>query len=76
MTRYVATINTPDYMPWDDDPPVFDTANEAWEYLASERERAEDSADWPDDSEEQFEYTDTLAALRYIASGERTFTAT
>ena len=34
--RYVATINTPGYLPTDDDPPVFDTAREAWEYLESE----------------------------------------
>ncbi len=42
---YLATINTPGYMPWDDDPPVFDTAKEAWEYLADHRIRAfEDAA--------------------------------
>jgi hypothetical protein len=36
MTRYVATINTPGYLPIDDDPPVFDTAREAWWYLYEE----------------------------------------
>jgi hypothetical protein len=42
---YVATINVPGYLPMDDDPPVFDTAQEAWEYLASERERGEDDTE-------------------------------
>jgi hypothetical protein len=35
---YLATINTPGYLPQDDEPPVFDTAEEAWGYLAEERE--------------------------------------
>lgn len=39
-TRYVATINTPGYLPWDDEPPVFETIREAWDYLAEERNRA------------------------------------
>lgn len=38
---YVATINIPGYLPMDDDPPIFDTAQEAWAYLAGEREHAE-----------------------------------
>lgn len=42
---FVATMNTPGYMPWDDDPPVFDTAAEAWEYLADERTRQADEAE-------------------------------
>lgn len=33
---YVATINVPGYLPMDVDPPIFETAREAWEYLASE----------------------------------------
>ena len=70
MPKYVATINTPGYLPMDDEPPVFDTAAEAWEYLAQEREHAEDSADYPDSDPGQFEYSDTLAALRRIAGGE------
>lgn len=35
---FIATINTPGYLPTDDDPPIFDTAREAWEHLAFERE--------------------------------------
>jgi hypothetical protein len=64
-TRYVATINTPGYLPQDDDPPVFDTAYEAWSYLADERERSEDDAvdpggaDWP--------YSVTVAELHDAA---------
>lgn len=48
MTRYVATINTPGYLPEDCDPPLFDTAREAWQYLVSEVERSWD--DYPDDA--------------------------
>lgn len=36
---YVATVNVPGYLPTNDDPPVFDTCAEAWEYLHTERER-------------------------------------
>ena len=55
---YVATINIPGYLPMDDDPPVFDTAVEAWEYLANIRREFEDSAELPGDS-----YSDTVLAL-------------
>ena len=41
---YLATVNTPGYLPWDDDPPVFETAREAWDYLAYQRMSAEDDA--------------------------------
>jgi hypothetical protein len=70
MSKYVAIINTPGYLPMDDEPPTFDTAQEAWEYLAEEREHAEDSADYADDDPEAYEYSDTLATLRYIAGDE------
>jgi hypothetical protein len=63
--RYVATINTPGYLPMDDDPPVFDTAAEAWAYLAEERERAEDEDESTD------EYSGTLTALRELADPRR-----
>jgi hypothetical protein len=46
-TRYIATLNTPGYLPQNDDPPVFDTAREAWQYLVSEVERSWD--DFPED---------------------------
>lgn len=35
---YVATINTPGYLPVDDDPPTFEMIKDAWEWLATERE--------------------------------------
>ena len=38
---YVATVNVPGYLPMDDDPPVFDTAEEAWWHLYHERCYAE-----------------------------------
>jgi hypothetical protein len=63
MIRFVATVNIPGYLPMDDDPPVFDTARDAWAYLADERRRGEDDTDGP-------ECTDTVSALDYIASGE------
>ncbi len=40
--QFMSIINIPGYLPMDDDPPVFDTAREAWEYLADERKRSED----------------------------------
>lgn len=44
---FVATINVPGYLPMDDDPPVFETAREAWQYLVGEVDRSWD--DYPDD---------------------------
>lgn len=63
MTQYVATINIPGYLPQDDEPPVFDTAREAWEYLAEERERGEDAVYQDGDSEDYSATRDTLAAI-------------
>lgn len=62
---YVATINIPGYLPQDDEPPVFDTPAEAWQYLADERERGEDSAYVEGDSEE---YSATYTNLKAIAA--------
>jgi hypothetical protein len=42
---YVATINVPGYLPMSDDPPVFDTAREAWEYLSEAHKVAADDAE-------------------------------
>ena len=64
MTRYVATVNVPGYLPMNDDPPVFDTAQEAWTYLVGVRMDDEDND--PDTPE----YSQTVDILRYIASGE------
>lgn len=48
MTQYIATINVPGYLPTDMDVPAFDTAQQAWEYLAGMREQDEDQhEDWP-----------------------------
>lgn len=64
MGRYVATINVPGYTPEDDDPPLFDTAQEAWEWLADERERDEDevSPDGP--------HSVTLDDMRALAQAD------
>lgn len=53
---FVATINVPGYSPMDDDPPVFDTAQDAWAYLRDERERGEDDTEGGD-------YSDTHHSL-------------
>ena len=68
--RYLATINTPGYLPMDDDPPVFDTAQEAWAYLAEERKVAEDSAEFEPDDPAQYEYSDFYAMLEFVASDD------
>ena len=71
MTAFVATINVPGYLPMDDEPPVFDTPAQAWEYLADERKRAED--DLPEWSDHECPdpnacgYTDTYAELAGLA---------
>lgn len=61
MTQYVATINTPGYLPQDDDPPVFDHPWEAWAYLAGQREREEDQVE--DEGTDYSETHGTLAGL-------------
>ena len=44
---YVATVNTPGYLPISDDVFAFATAREAWQYLLGELERTWDA--YPDD---------------------------
>jgi hypothetical protein len=39
---YLATINTPGYLPWSEDPPTFETVREAWQWLADERREQEE----------------------------------
>jgi len=43
--RYIATVNIPGYLPTSDDPALFDTAAEAWDYLLEELERGHDDAE-------------------------------
>lgn len=43
---YVAIINTPGYLPMDDEPPVFGTPGAAWAYLADVRRQDEDSQEY------------------------------
>lgn len=65
---FVATVNVPGYLPMDDDPPVFETAREAWEYLAEERERGEDDAsDDGSDGGDPGRFETTLDKLRRFA---------
>lgn len=55
MPKYIAVINTPGYLPDSSEPPpVFDSAQEAWQYLAEERRRDEDAHfNDPDDPDMQ-----------------------
>lgn len=62
---FVATTNTPGYLPMDDDPPVFESARDAWRYLADERIRHED--DMADDTFKGF--SATANTLEGIADG-------
>jgi hypothetical protein len=62
---YVATVNVPGYLPMTDEPTVFDSASQAWAFLADERERDEDTGN-PD----ALEYSDTLETLRYLGSDD------
>ena len=70
MPRYLATINTPGYLPMDDDPPTFDTPREAWTYLADERREAEDSAFQPGDDAN---FTATVNMLESLGDGTLSF---
>lgn len=71
---YLATINVPGYMPMDDDPPIFETAREAWEYLRDEHATSWNDVEIPGDPdgplpEPYFSaYHDTDDALRRHAS--------
>lgn len=52
MPGYVAYQNVPGYLPdTADDHPHFDTAQEAWQYLADERAGTEDLAELDRDTE-------------------------
>jgi hypothetical protein len=68
-TRYVATMATPGYLPWSEDRPTFETAADAWEYLATERERQEDDATAIDESgPDELPFSSTVDELRSMAS--------
>ena len=60
---FLAIVNTPGYMPWSDEPPpAFSTAQEAWAYLADERQQQEDNC-------EDDDYSDTYEVLANLARG-------
>jgi hypothetical protein len=68
MTRYVATVNVPGYLPMDDDPPTFDDPASAWAWLEEERAEQE-SAAILDGGE--YAVSDCLATLRATVSSVR-----
>jgi hypothetical protein len=77
MRGYLATVNVPGYLPMDDDPPVFDSAQDAWQYLSDEYQRDGESAWTPDDEDDPdgpASLNETAVALeeRARAGGEGT----
>ncbi|GAA4201721.1 hypothetical protein [Actinocatenispora rupis] len=67
-TRFLATIHTPGCRPVDDDPPVFDTPQQAWAWLAEQRQQAEDDAVVLLDDEGDTCYSTTLQELAGLAA--------
>ncbi len=61
---YTAIINTPGYLSEQDEVPTFDTAAEAWEYLAEERRQLEDGWDAYEDQPYSRTYGDLIANAR------------
>lgn len=66
---YEATVNTPGYLPEADEPALFETVREAWEYLADERREAEDAA-WEADLETAEGYSATVNTLEQFSRGQ------
>lgn len=64
--RYVAIINTPGYLPQDDEPPTFDTPEAAWRYLHEMRCIDEDYSYAPDNDVPP--YSETVKHLADTAS--------
>lgn len=64
--KFLALINVPGYLGMDDEPPTFDRACEAWEYLVGERRNAEDD----DEIHIGEGYSATMCALEEAARGE------
>lgn len=74
--KYLATTNVPGYLPMDDDPPTFDTAREAWAYLADERIRDEDMGFDAVDAEPDPEdggYSSLVNTMESIGNGTLSF---
>jgi hypothetical protein len=72
-TKFLATTNTPGYLPMSDEPAVFDTAREAWAYLADERIRDEDSGfdAEPDTADEG--YSSIVNTMESLGNGTLSF---
>ncbi len=68
MSKYVASINVPGYLP-EGDAVVCDTASGAWSYLADERRRHEEDAYEPGDPESFSETVHQLDARAAAAAG-------
>lgn len=60
---FVATINVPGYLPMDDEPTTFDTAVEAWAWLADRRTDEEDEL--PGDCSQTHEILGVLATTQH-----------
>lgn len=71
MKSFIAIMNTPGYLPWsDDEPPVFDSASDAWAYLAAERREQEEALDPLTEGDTPNPFSETVDQLdAYAASG-------
>ena len=65
---FIATMNTPGYLPWDENSPSFETSAEAWAYLADERREQEDSAEYAGPGSIGSWYSETVDELDAYAS--------
>jgi hypothetical protein len=68
MNHFMAYINTPGYLP-DNEAAVFDTAQEAWDFLATERAKHEDEAE-PFEARSP-EYSETCEKLSDLSEDRR-----
>lgn len=69
MIMYVAIINVPGYLSEQDELPEFDTACQAWEYLARERQR--DLEDDMNDDADLVEYDSALDQMDGYAQDDQ-----
>jgi hypothetical protein len=65
---FLAIINVPGYLSEQDDIPSFDTAREAWEYLADQRREHETDA-WENDNTIPDGYSATVNTLEELQRG-------
>jgi hypothetical protein len=70
VSRFTAVISVPGEMTTEETLPTFDTAQEAWAYLAKERREAEDERSVYVDGLPCEEYSSAVDVLDYLASDD------